>query len=87
VVRITPLPGSDPTSLLVEGRLVGPWVAVLETELGRAEALRRPIVLDLSGVKFADVDAVRVLARAAQRGVTLSGCSPLLASLLEGTRG
>jgi anti-anti-sigma regulatory factor len=87
VLRITAVPDKTPAQLSVEGRLVGPWVAVLESELGKVEARgSSAVVLELSQVQFADRAAVEMLRRAEERGVTLEGCSPLLASLLEGVR-
>lgn len=66
--------------LLLEGRIVGDWVEVLETEIARSG--RKPLVLDLTRVDFASHPAVAVLRDAESRGATLFGCSPLMASLL-----
>ena len=86
MLRVTPV-GDDPTSyrLRVEGRLVGASsTEVLRQELARAAATARPLVVELSGLMFADDEAITLLAAAAERGVKLVGCSPWLASLLEG---
>jgi hypothetical protein len=85
MLRITRL-DDDPRApcLRLEGRIVGEWVSVLEAELSRDDLRDRPVVLDLSRVDFATAPAVTVLRRAAESGATLTGCSPLIASLLGG---
>jgi anti-anti-sigma regulatory factor len=87
VLRITPF-ADDPAlyRLQVEGRLAGDSAnEILRQELARGEAQTRPVVVDLSGMRFADEQAVAVLLAAAERGVTLANCSPWLSSLLEGS--
>ena len=71
--------------LLLEGRIVGDWVQVLETEIKRAGKEDKPLILDLSRVDFATLPAVALLKEAASRGARLTGCSPLLVSLLGST--
>ena len=85
MLRITRL-DDDPQGpcLRLEGRIVGDWVSVLEAELARDDLRDRPLVLDLSRVDFATAPGVMVLRRAAESGATLTGCSPLIASLLGG---
>ena len=82
MLRITRLtePNQIPR-LKVEGRLVGDWVRVLQLELEHARGTVQ--ALDLSGVEFADAQALALLQRVAERGVELVACSPLLLSLLE----
>ena len=82
MLRITRLTEPDKMPhLRVEGRLVGDWVRVLQHEIERAQD--GPLALDLSGVEFADPQALLLLHEVAQRGVELVACSPLLTSLLE----
>jgi len=86
MLRITPLE-ADPSrcELRVEGRLAGEVsVDILRGELEQAARLERPVVLELSGVSFADHEAVALLAEAARRGVLLVGGSAWLTSLLNG---
>jgi len=86
MLRITPLE-ADPSrcELRVEGRLAGEVsVDILRGELEQAARLERPVVLELSGVSFADHEAVALLAEAARSGVLLVGGSAWLTSLLNG---
>jgi anti-anti-sigma regulatory factor len=69
--------------LKLEGRLVGDWVALLATELASDEDARPRVVLDCAGVAFANQTGVSLLRAASARGVVLTGCSPLLCSLIE----
>jgi hypothetical protein len=68
--------------LLLEGRIVGDWVEVLETEIERARSGGKTFVLDLTRVDFATHPAITLLREAESGGARLLGCSPLLASLL-----
>ena len=86
MLRITPLE-ADPQrcELRVEGRLAGEdSVEILREELAQATSSARPVVLELSGVSFADQSAVALLAEASKRGVVLVGGSAWLTSLLGG---
>jgi hypothetical protein len=86
MLRITPL-GADPRrcELRVEGRLAGEAsVEILREELEQAARLERHVLLELSGLSFADQEAVALLAEAARRGVVLVGGSAWLTSLLDG---
>ncbi len=84
MLRITRLnEGQSTLCLKLEGRLVGSWVAVLEQELASGEGARPHVVLDLSRVDFANLPGAALLRAASARGVQLTGCSPLLSSLIE----
>jgi anti-anti-sigma regulatory factor len=86
MLRITPI-DADPHryELRVEGRLTGESVVeILREELAQAAPLGRPIVLELSGVSYADQQAVALLTAAAESGVALVGGSAWLTSLLRG---
>jgi hypothetical protein len=75
----------DRFELRVEGRLAGESsVEILREELELAAPLGRRVVVELSGVSFADQEAVTLLACAAQRGVALVGGSAWLTSLVSG---
>ena len=67
--------------LRVEGRLVGEWVELLDSEVASAEHSK--LSLDLSGVEFADARALSLLQRLSEHGVDFVACSPLLSSLLK----
>lgn len=71
--------------LRLEGRIVGDWVEVLESEIAQVEPDEHGLVLDLTRVDFATHPAVVVLRDAMGRGARVLGCSPLIASLLGST--
>lgn len=73
-----------PRILKLEGRLSGPWVDELDRVMAVAASPPGGVVLDLSGVTFADARGVGVLRELAERGVWLQGCSPFLTELLDG---
>jgi hypothetical protein len=82
MLRITRLPdAADSLHLRIEGRLVGDWVQLLETEVAPA-AEGTALSLDLAGVEFADQRALALLQRLKEQGVAFVACSPLLQSLL-----
>jgi hypothetical protein len=69
-------------TLIVEGRLIGAWVA----ELGRVTADEVPesLVLQLHGLAFADPEGVRLLRGLRDRGARLLGASPFVELLVGG---
>jgi anti-anti-sigma regulatory factor len=68
--------------LLVEGRLSGDWVDLLEHELAEASRTTPSLALDLAAVDFASQQATEMLRAATARGVRVIACSPFLAKLL-----
>lgn len=86
MLRVTPFDGDEGTCRLrVEGRLAGaPALDVFCKELEQAESRGGLVVIELSGLRFADDEAVAALGGAVRRGVRLCGCSPWLDSLLGG---
>jgi ABC-type transporter Mla MlaB component len=69
--------GSDSMSLMLEGRLAGPWVMELHECIVQASAnQRRCARIDLGGVTFIDGDGKALLARLWREGAELraSGC-------------
>jgi hypothetical protein len=89
MLRITPIL-ADPhrCELRVEGRLAGESsLAVLREQIAEAAPCGRPLVLELSGVSFADQHGVALLATAARQGVALVGGSAWLTSLLGSVGG
>jgi hypothetical protein len=85
VLRITSVAGpGDAIFLKVEGRLVGEWVVVLESELEGALRTTSSVTLDLAAVEFANAQATQLLLAAQARGVRIVASSPLLTRLLAG---
>ncbi len=68
----------DGPVLVLEGRLVGPWVG----ELRRAAAEDGLRAIDLAGVSFADAAGVAALRELRGRGMLLTGASDFVVALL-----
>lgn len=70
MLRITTNDSSQALTLRLEGRLEGPWVAVLtETWCGALLSLnRRPLRIDLNGVTFVDAQGKALLAEMYAQG-------------------
>lgn len=68
--------------LLVEGRIEGPWVAVLEREIGTALATCGRVMLDMTSLTYIDVEGVRMLQSFSRGGLTLNGCTAFVNALL-----
>jgi hypothetical protein len=80
MLRITEQPETDGMHLLLEGRLIGPWVSALRTACESASA---PLTLDLAGVDFSNLEGLRLLEELRQRQVRLLHASPLLQEQLR----
>jgi anti-anti-sigma regulatory factor len=69
--------------LILEGRIVAAWADMLERVCLEAMRSDRPVVLDLSGVALIARSGKEALGRLARAGVGITGCSPLIADMLE----
>ncbi|CUS32562.1 STAS domain-containing protein [Candidatus Nitrospira nitrificans] len=68
---------TEGVSLLIEGRLAGPWVEELSAYCRKmSEDHERCAVIDLTGVTFIDTEGKELLARLWRQGAELraSGC-------------
>jgi anti-anti-sigma regulatory factor len=76
--------GSESVSLMLEGRLAGPWVEELET-CWRQMATNTPShrVIDLTGVTFVDADGKALLTRLWQQGAELRAAGCLTRCIVE----
>jgi hypothetical protein len=84
MLRITHAPGRDSVSTLrLEGKLLGPWVAELARSCDELSCSPGCLRLDLSAVSFVDGPGLRLLRGLLGRGVTLAECSGLVAELLH----
>ncbi len=80
MLRITKTLSEEKTTLKLEGRVAGSWISEVERACD-AEAF--PLVLDLSGVTFADERAAHVIHRLRADGAELVGLSLFLDALIE----
>ena len=73
MLKVTIRNGTKPTTLMVEGKLRGPWVTELEKEWSRLalEKGSRNLVADLSDVTFIDTDGRNLLRRMLEEGTEL----------------
>ena len=69
-------------TLLVEGRVVAPWLGVLEEECRQGLLQGLQVTVDLSGVTYVGPAGIAVLRELVGQGVQLSQLSPILAELV-----
>jgi outer membrane protein len=76
MLKITVSRGESSTSLVIEGKLAGPWVAELEASWEAERAQSPQLSVDLGGVTFIDADGRALLKRIYQQGGKLlaKGC-------------
>jgi anti-anti-sigma regulatory factor len=72
------------TTLLVEGRIVSEWVAVVERECRQALRDTPRVQLDLAAVTFIDTRGVEVLRCLVTEGVAIVNCREFIDALLTG---
>jgi hypothetical protein len=65
--------------LVLEGRLVGPWVGELRRTVDEGDG---PTAVDLAAVTFADAEGVAALRALRSAGADLVGASGFLAALI-----
>jgi anti-anti-sigma regulatory factor len=80
VIRITAV-NSNGLSLIVEGQLSGPAVEELRKSCARSRG--RGVVVDVSGVVFADSLAASLLKELSAAGFVIQGCSDFIKELLR----
>ena len=80
MLRITKINQAGKAGLKLEGRVTEPWIQELEQV---CEEHGRPLVVDLSGVTFADDRGVAVIRRLRDEGAELLGRSLLLSELVD----
>jgi ABC-type transporter Mla MlaB component len=74
--------GSPRPAIRAEGRLVGEWVTLLESECSRLLGQAPSIELNLAEVTDVDAGGIAALRRLRVRPVVLVRCSPILLGLL-----
>jgi ABC-type transporter Mla MlaB component len=79
-LRITPSGPGPPAVLALDGRLTGDEIA----ELRRAvDEVGGKVILDLTGLQFADRPGVSVLRELKAHGAKFTGASPYIVLLLD----
>ena len=82
MLRMTRTETGPVTTIYVEGKILGPWVAEIRSALQEIPShhARR---LDLAGVTFVDAAGAELLALLRKDGVDVSSSSHFIADLLE----
>jgi hypothetical protein len=84
MLRITTVGASEQERILkLEGRLVDPWVNLLETTCRQHLRVGARVTLDLSGVEFATPSGIAMLRLLEEQGVWCANSSPFLRTLRE----
>ena len=76
---------SNSTALRLDGSIVGQWVELLRSSCEQVLQSDGHVILDLTGVSFADHDGVRLLRQLEQRQATITNCSPFLREQIKHT--
>jgi len=88
MLRITPATRpAVATHLVLEGRLVRPWVAELQAAVTAVNSSPGRVHLDLSGVHYVDAQGLALLHRLQDQGVVLQTLSPFVQELLNTSLG
>ncbi len=83
MLRITQKRTAKGARLIVEGRVVGEWVQVLNEECNAMLKSHQKLSLDLSHVSFVDQDGAALLKRLADSNVPFIHCPALIAELCK----
>lgn len=70
-------------TLRLDGRLVSQWVELVRSTCEEAFHNDGRLILDLTGLSFADHEGVQLLQQLEQRQVTIINCSPFLREQLK----
>lgn len=84
MLRITNIQNDASVPVLkLEGKLLEPWVGELHEACRGACGPLSQLTLDLAGLSFVDSSGASALHELQHRGISLTGCSPLVAELLK----
>lgn len=75
--------GTGTATLVLEGRLIGPWVEELRRFCEESVSPHEGLILDLGAVSFVDRGGLELLRSLADRQARVSNCSPFVAEQLR----
>jgi anti-anti-sigma regulatory factor len=81
LTRVTAAP--DEVVLVLEGRLYGEWVELLEDECAQLLRTDWRVLLDLASLSFVDQRGARLLRELALGGTILINCPPLVDEMVR----
>jgi anti-anti-sigma regulatory factor len=79
--------GHGATTLVLEGRLIGPWVEELRHSCEKALDSTTGLILDLGRVTFIDREGIGLLRKLADRHAQVTNCSAFVAEQLRTREG
>jgi ABC-type transporter Mla MlaB component len=82
MLRITVTASAITSYLILEGRLIGPWVAELEAAVAAARKTSSQVQLDLAGLHYADPAGLALLQQIVDEGVRITNQSAFIRDLL-----
>jgi ABC-type transporter Mla MlaB component len=74
---------NNQTILRLDGRLVSQWIEILRASCEQAIKDNGSLILEMSGVSFADHEGLRLLRQLNEQQVALVHCSPFLREQLK----
>ena len=84
MLKITQVDRGEQTIVLhLEGRLVGPWIDEIQRECDGCLCSERLVVLELSGITYADPEGAKILRQLRDKGTRLQGASGFIQELLR----
>jgi hypothetical protein len=85
MLRITTVKkGPSDLLLIVEGKVLGPWVGELEATAAQAmDSVPGRVFIDIAAVSFVDASGVKLLHQLMDQGVGLQAASPFILELLH----
>jgi ABC-type transporter Mla MlaB component len=86
MLRITTLNADgSPAIVKLEGKLLEPWISELQEACRAARKQDVSMTLDLAGLSYIDTPGTIALRDLIRRGVSVTGCTPLVSELLKET--
>ena len=70
-------------TLKVEGKLLGPWIAELESACNQSGFDSNRVLLDLARLNFVDAEGARLLKGLIRDGARVVACSGFVAEMLH----
>ena len=78
MLKITHVESPSAWLVQLEGRLLDPWVPVVQKTIEGIFTSGRDVTFDITCLTFASADGIALLSRLRERGVRFVGCSQLI---------